>query len=380
MSSAFDYGNARLRARKGRLFDQRDYQELLAKDLEGLITSLAQTDYKQDVEAALVRFRGLRCVQEALRTNLARTLRQAAGFYEGQARQQVDLLMTRWDRRNLLALMRAHAAPASVRQAADVTFLLVPAGRLDETDLAQLAAQPGLRAMLDLLVVWGIPDATTARSLLQAWPGYESSGNLTVLEGALSRAYGHWLQQWIACADLAHPPRMVADNGWLRWFLCKEQDLTNLMVALRLREARLWGRPISHEGDRHGTPGTGYIVDQSLPGGALSLSLLQEIVDMDRREDVMHRTSRAPGMSPWQPALETWSEDGDLPALETALEETLTREAVALFTRGDPLSIAVPVAYVAAKENEVRNLRLLGQGLAYQLDVASIRDRMLVLW
>jgi V/A-type H+/Na+-transporting ATPase subunit C len=56
------------------------------------------------------------------------------------------------------------------------------------------------------------------------------------------------------------------------------------------------------------------------------------------------------------------------------------RWAVGLFLRGDPLGIDVPIAYTVAKENEVRNLRLLGEGSVGGLPVAAVRAQLIVPW
>lgn len=380
----YDFGNARLRAMRSRLFDEQAYQELLAKDLDGLIASLAQTDYQADVEAALLRYRGLPCVHEAVRTSLARTLNKLAGFYQGHPRRLVDLLLARWDRRNLLAILRAQAAPPPLRRTEEIMSLLVPTGRLDETALAQLVAQPGLRATVDLMVAWRLPDAETAETILRAWPAYQQSENLATLEHALNRAYAYWLDSQLDCSRGQSLPPLNADRDLVRWFLCAEVDHSNLMLALRLHSAgpenlRLWPVTVQDRPLQVGTSGAG-LSALFLPAGSLSPRLLEQVVRAHTRDDVLRLLLVVPGMSRWQAALEEWVQSGDLPALETNLEYALTREAAQLFVAGDPLGIAVPIAYVWSKDNEVRNLRLLGHGLANQLDPVTIRDQLLVLW
>lgn len=367
MVEGFDYGNARVRAMKAHLFDARYYQELLAKDLDGLIGSLAQSVYKPDVEAALVRFRGVQVVYETVRTHLARTLRRMASFYQGRPRQQVDLLLARWDRRNLLTVLRSQAL-SPLRRPEEPTALLVPAGALDEGTLTELMRQPDLRSTVDLLVTW-LPDAAMARSLLDAWPTYAQTGNLAVLEHALNSAYARWLDAQVHCTGPARD-----DQRWLRQVLCAEVEQANLLISLRLRQARLTGQhgwEAVVEGEASETP--------FLPCGRLAPGLLAAIVACEAAADVVALLARVPGLSLWQPALAEWQETGDLLALERQLERVLTRQAMNLFVVGDPLSIAVPIAFAWAKENEARNLRLLAQGLAHQMAPAEIRET-LFLW
>ena len=56
------------------------------------------------------------------------------------------------------------------------------------------------------------------------------------------------------------------------------------------------------------------------------------------------------------------------------------RWAVGLFLRGDTLSFDVPIAFAVAEENEVRNLRLLGEGAAGGLPATLLRAQLIVPW
>ena len=102
MSQGYGYGNARLRAMRGRLLQEADYSRLLAKaNIEEVITALTETPYKSDVERALVRAGGVRCVFEAVCANLIRTLHQVREFFVGEPQILIDLLLRRWDRHNV---------------------------------------------------------------------------------------------------------------------------------------------------------------------------------------------------------------------------------------------------------------------------------------
>jgi vacuolar-type H+-ATPase subunit C/Vma6 len=51
---------------------------------------------------------------------------------------------------------------------------------------------------------------------------------------------------------------------------------------------------------------------------------------------------------------------------------------VGLFLSGDPLGLDVPVAYATAKENEVRNLRLLVEETRRPASAAEVRMRLML--
>mgnify|MGYP001559071884 CR=1 FL=1 len=80
--SDFDYGNARLRAMKSRLLSRRTLESLAeAASVQGLITALTNTAYREAVEAALARstveLAGMDCLAEALRNDLGATVGRA---------------------------------------------------------------------------------------------------------------------------------------------------------------------------------------------------------------------------------------------------------------------------------------------------------------
>jgi len=82
--SGYDYGNARLRAMRSRLFQAADYQNLLNKgSIEEVITALTETPYKEDIELALTRLAGVPCILKRFALT-HRTLRQIRTFFEGE--------------------------------------------------------------------------------------------------------------------------------------------------------------------------------------------------------------------------------------------------------------------------------------------------------
>ena len=74
-----------------------------------------------------------------------------------------------------------------------------------------------------------------------------------------------------------------------------------------------------------------------------------------------------------------WADHDDLVALTEELQIASTRRAVRLFSRGDPLGFAVPVAFSRAQEHEVRNLRWIGRGVVHGFDPAEIEARVVVI-
>jgi len=297
--SGWDYGNARIRAQRSRLFDRHGYRDLLrARNIETLLGALSATPYRSDVEAALTRNPDLHRFDEVLRIHGVRVLHSLPGYYEAEARRQVERLLARWDWRNLRTILQALARRAPAQE---IESLLVPAGALDHATLNTLARQTNIVAAVDLMRAWGLP----TRGLL------------------------------------GDDPLAALDRLWAPYL---DVDRLNLMTALRLRAARLHDHAEARE--------------EFLPGGSLDPWLLDDVAHAATRDAV-----RALLPTPWTWRLADWQRDGDLAALSDALEIEELLDAVRGFVRGDPLGPAIPRAFVAAKELELRNLRCVARGI-----------------
>ncbi|HEX2728565.1 MAG TPA: V-type ATPase subunit, partial [Rubrobacteraceae bacterium] len=265
-------------------------------------------------------------------------------------------LLSRWDLHNLIALLRGGATS----QPSEETLAnMIPLGALSEALAREVARQREFAGAVELLVRWRLPDPETARSLREAWPEYERTENLAALEHAVM--YGWALR---AAAALA---RAGTDGGGLRRVFEREVDRRNVLVALRRREAL--GR-----GEVGELPGLADH-DPYLPGGAIRPGLLDTAVRLPDPESI---TAEIAGAAPetWRAPLERWARSGDLIALQGELESVWIAEAVALFYRGDPLGVDVPVAYAIAKETEARNLRVVAEGAARGFEPYIVRAQL----
>ena len=361
MPRGYGYGNARLRAMRSRLLTEAEYGALLAKaNSEELVSALTETLYQADIEAALLRAEGAHCIFEAVRANLTRTLRQITSFFEGEPLALVSLLLRRWDRHNLLTVLRGQKQEVSPEA---VLSTVVPVGQLDEVSLRELARQPGLRAAIDLMVAWRLP---YARVLRQAQTHADELIGLDHLELALNRFH---------YASLAEALRSgQGDQAIMREHFQTEIDLLNLSTTLRL--ARI--------------PGVTALVSQRYnaqdirplliePAGHLPIQRLAELVANDEGPEGV---VRALSDTRYGPALAAgWQRyqagEASLSVLERELERWRARQIAAMFTR-QPLSIAIPIGYIGCKEIEVANLRLIAQAVTLGLPREQARRDLII--
>lgn len=355
MTEGYDFGNARVRARRAELLNGPRYRQLAALDVPGMVAALSETPYRPDLEAAATRHRGHRLLDEALSANLARTLRELAGWYTGRAAAAVTLAVSRWDHRNLRAVLRGQMAR---RDPGEIRAALVPAGSLGAGVLTELAGQPGLRAAIDLMVAWGVPSRPVARAAAGALAGYEATGDFGALELAVERAAATRLAAALTAAEpeVARALRM-------------EVDLANVVTAARLHAA--------------GAEAPGWdatdAAEHFLPGGSVPATQLARAASSeDRGAAIAALAGSVP--AGWAPALARWAESGDPVALDNHLDAALTRSVAGMFATADPLGPAVPLAYVWAKENEVRNLRTIAAGLDAGMPPDLIEEELVILW
>ena len=182
-----DYGyvNARIRGMKSRLLDRRALEDMIFQpDLDSLITSLEKTPYKEDIIEAKVLYRGVLCIEYALRKNFTRTFRKILKFVkEGEAERYIRIFLHRWDVQNIKTILRGKNIHVTNEE---ILECLVPAGELDEVTLTELVRQPDVRAVIDLLATWGI---VYAKPLTEKFHEYSEKSDLAILECALDKYY-----------------------------------------------------------------------------------------------------------------------------------------------------------------------------------------------
>lgn len=353
-TAEYVYGNTRLRARKAALLSARDYEGLIGLDLEGLLGALAGTAYRPDVEAALPRFHGVRRLHEAVRSNLARSLRELREFYLGVAREVVDLMLSSWDVRNLVTLLRGQAAGAP---AEEVLPLIVPVGRLDEASAREIARQAEFVAAVELLLAWRLPTPEDADVLAAAWPEYERTADLASLEHAVVSAH--------SARVTAALERFGAGAERLVVALREEADDADLLNALRLRAAALVSA-----GPQTGAPARP-------PGRSQAADVVLGTLGVTPGE-VAAAILALPRTERWRQPLEQWVQTEDLVGLQEQLERARVKSRTRLFLSGNPLGIDLPLAFATAKETEARNLRVLGAGAVDGSDMHVVRARLLL--
>jgi V/A-type H+-transporting ATPase subunit C len=341
---SYEYANARIRALKGQLFDRADYTELAALGrLDDLIAHLAQSPYAEAIDTALGRYNGLRAVMEGCRLHQAHSYRQLRDFFDDQGMRLVRLLLARWDMFNLKTLLRGQRADVAPDQ---ILESLVPAGDLDEVALRALVHEPDARATVVLLRAWNTAYGRAAGTALNE---YAATNDWSVFETTFDRLF------YAALLDGLGNSR---NERLVREFLVREIDTANILTALRLRLAR------------HGD--VRFLAQHFLSGGAIGQAWLVTLASTVRDGEALAALRATPLAAAFDRM-----ERVEIGLAQRALERHLLRYGADFFKR-DPLTIAPAIGYLAAKQVEVRNIRLIAQGLALGASRAEIEHELMV--
>ncbi|MCF6735547.1 V-type ATPase subunit [Blastococcus sp. KM273129] len=317
----FVMGNTRLRARRAALLDREQVARLAGEDLTGLAAHLRATVYGPLLAPGPVSRQALLAAVEERRRH---ALRGVGDVYRGEAGQVVGALLARYDLADTLTLLRgaAHDLPDD-----EVLAALHGVGALTPAAARHVVAEEA-EAVVHRLAAARLPDPETATAAQQAWDRYLLHDDLAELEAAVARV------------AMARSERLLSEAGLpvapLRRFLAAERDAANLLAALRVSQNG------SDPADMRA---------HLLPPGAIPTRTL---VAVGGGSDPIAAAPPA-----WRSELTRAVNTGDLTGLGQGLERLLLAEAVLGFRTGDPLGVAIPLAYVAAVEEEALALRRL---------------------
>jgi V/A-type H+/Na+-transporting ATPase subunit C len=361
----YDYGNARLRAMKARLFSPAQLEALLeSPNLTALITALIETSYGPAIEAALVRLRGVDCLHAAFRQDALETLGKLARFYrddsgEEDAAELLALALRRYDVHNVKTILRGLAGqlPADA-----ILPLTLPVGDLRAPDLAALAGAANVHTAVNLLATWLLPLAQPLLKLRAQTP----DAGLFAMELALERWY------W-RLALTAAPQERVWSAVQQR-----EVDCLNLLTALRLAgraeiDAALRALPGATGQNGRGDPVAALFVGP----GQLDPALLVQAARQETVAAAVALLAQTPYAAALAEGLAAFEVNGRLTSFERALLRDQLAYARQLFVR-DPLGIGVALGYLTLKQNELTNLRLIAQGLRLEEKRELILRRLIL--
>lgn len=101
-----EYVTARVRARRGALFDDDEYNKLVRMGPSEIARYMEESEYEQEINALGSRHSGVDLIEYALNRNLARHFDALLGFAEGQLYDLIARYLRKFDAWNVKTVLR----------------------------------------------------------------------------------------------------------------------------------------------------------------------------------------------------------------------------------------------------------------------------------
>ncbi|MCK9150984.1 V-type ATP synthase subunit C [Methanobacterium alcaliphilum] len=321
----YAYPNARVRARIGRLFTEKQISEIIeTDDVEELKNYLRGfPEYAKFVDQYPL--------EKALDTQLAETYDLIARIAPGDIKDVFKVQLQKWDIRNIKSMLTAKEVGLNAEQTAN---LLIPFGELSE-NMERLA---DANTVTD--VITGLEGTDYASILEDALPAYEKTGMILPLEAALDKYY---LENLLRAA--ANPAD--ENSSILHSYFGSKVDVANLKLILRSKADGLKYDDISD-----------YMISDGYQIRDWKLKDLMESEDVSGVISGLEGTDYAPRLAD---ALSDYNATGSIAPFEKALDAYLTKMAKTLSLK-KPFGVGPMIGFLSRKEVEIRNLKVIARG------------------
>lgn len=318
----YAYPNARVRARMGKLLDEKQLTEIIeSNDLDEM------TNYLRGFPE-YAKYLDKYPLEKALDTHLADNYEMLTRIVPNDIKPIFKVLLQKWDVRNIKSLIAAKEAGLSREETIN---LIVPFGEL--TDL--------LDKLIDTKNITEIINALEgtdyAHVLDDALPAYQKTGMVLPLEASLDK---YFLKNLLTAA--ANPDSESARA--LHSYIGTQIDTTNLSIILRAKAEGLKYDDIEP-----------YIISDGYQIREWKLKDLMEAENVGNVVNSLEGTEYAQLLTE---ALPEYTQTGSVAPLEAALDEKTRQTAKALSIK-IPFGIGPIVGFLSKKEKEIRNLKVI---------------------
>jgi V/A-type H+-transporting ATPase subunit C len=343
-----EYVNARVRARRAKLYDDEDYRKLVRMGTGEIARYMEESEYETEMNALGSRYSGVDLIEYSLNRNLAKHFEDILDWSGGQLYDQLAAYLRKFDAWNLKTILRGvYADSASEEIEAD----LIRAGEFEDAFLARLLEAQDIEGIVELCsgTIFG-------PGLDEALEQYQETQALVPLENAVDRAfYEHLLDEVGTVTDVDSPAALYLE------FLQAEMDFRNVRNALRLSRS---GADIDP-------------AEYFIEGGRLfdADELTQLVTNTDELVARIRDSAYGDDLSA---ALNELEEAESLIGFENALDAAL-QEYADHFSNSFPISVTPVLAYIIAKERETDNIRAIARGKEAGLNEEEIEAELVTI-
>jgi V/A-type H+-transporting ATPase subunit C len=335
------YPNARIRARIGKLFNEKQISEIVEADnLEEVKNYLRGVpEYAAHIEKYNI--------EKALNTQLAETYDLVARIAPDSIKDTFDILLSQWDVRNLKSIMIAKETGLTDEETMD---LVVPFGELNES-MDKIMDAKNIPEIINAL-----EGTEYAKVLEDAMPEYQKTGMLLPLEAALDKNFLGKLVE-----SVANP---ADDNAsFLQSYIGTFVDSTNLKMILRAKADGLKFMDVEP-----------YMISN---GYQLRDWKLKELMESEDVEGVLSGLEGTDYSRVLAEVVPEYSSTGSVAPFEAALDKNIRKIAKSI-SQKNSLGVGPIIGFLSRKEIEIRNLKIIVRGKMEKGFSTSMIKEMLI--
>ena len=321
----YTYPNARVRARMGRIFSEKQFSEIIESgNLEEVKNYLrGYPDYAKYIDQYPL--------EKALDIQLAENYDLVARISPENSRDSFKFLLKKWDIRNLKSIIIAKEAGLSAEETMD---LVVPFGELTDK-LDALIDADNINEVINTL------EGTEYPQIMEdAIPIYQETGMLLPLESSLDKYLLENLLRTVATPE--------DDNtSYLKNYVGDLVDSTNLKIILRAKVDGLKYEDIEP-----------YMISDGYQIREWKLKDLMEAEDVSGVVSGLEGTDYSTLLSD---AMADYNDSGSISAFETALDNHVDDTAQKISLKNQ-FGIGPMIGFLSRKEMEIKNLKIIARG------------------
>jgi len=337
----YTYPNARVRARKGRLFTEKEFSEIIeAQNLEEVKNYLRGVpDYAKYIDQYPL--------EKALDTQLAETYDLIARITPDNSKETFKFLLKKWDIRNIKSIIIAKEAGLSTDQTLE---LIVPFGELSDK-LDSLIEADTVTEVLN-----GLEGTEYPKILEDAIPIYNETGLLLPLEASLDK---YLLKNLLRASATPEDD----NTNYLHNYIGTMVDVANIKIIIRAKADNLKYDDIEP-----------YMISDGYQVREWKLKELMEAEDIAGVVSGLEGTDYAPMLSD---AMTDFTETSSMASFESALDSHVNETAKTISLKNQ-FGIGPMIGFLSKKEREIKNLKIIARGKREEGFSSSMIKEMMI--
>jgi len=337
----YTYPNARVRARNGRLFSEKEFSEIIeSQNLEEVKNYLRGVpDYAKYVD--------MYPLEKALDTQLAETYDLIARITPENSKETFKFLLKKWDIKNIKSILIAKKAGLSSDETLE---LIVPFGELSDK-LDSLIESDTVTEVLN-----GLEGTEYPKILENAIPVYNETGLLLPIEASLDK---YLLQNLLRASATPEDD----NTNYLHIYVGTMVDVANIKIIIRAKADNLMYDDIEP-----------YMISDGYQIREWKLKELMEAEDIAGVISSLEGTDYAPMLSD---AMSDFTETNSMSGFENALDSHMNETAKKISLKNQ-FGIGPMIGFLSRKEREIKNLKIIARGKREEGFSSSMIKEMMI--